>query len=204
MDESRAAVSLEGGTGRTKFKDTTSDVRRRLVTIVAVLRYWKKNGVPPDVSLPKSLNGAREWVDEKWGIEGGFSNRDLNMRSPRYGRLSRWINELIAKAGMPAETRKVEVVSSTNTPTRKRRYRSEQSRRIDAENKNIAYAEMVKNITAEWHRAREEKDEAVRMISKIKKEIEGELDKIVALKSENASLKRQLSSTGIFPRPVEK
>lgn len=171
--------------------------------MIAVLRHWKKNGVPTDATSPTSLNSARDWVDEKWGIQGGFSKRDLNMQSQRYGRPSRWINQLLTTLKSPQETTPAQAASSPQPAERKRRYKSEKSRRIEAENKNKAYEVMLKNVTSEWHRAREEKGEAMRNVSFLQKQRELDRAQIVALTEENATLKRQLSSMGRFPRSVD-
>ncbi len=203
MNNFRTASPSSNAASQPKFKDRTSEVRRRLVTMIAVLRQWKRNGVPSDVTLPKSLNGARDWVDEKRGIHGGFSKRDLNMQSQRYGRPSRWINELLTTLKSPQETTPAQAAHSSEPARRKRRYKSEKSRRIEAENKNMAYEVMLKNVTSEWHRAREEKGEAIRNISSLQKQRELDRAAIVALTEENASLKRQLLSTSRFPRSVD-
>lgn len=203
MSNSRTASTSANAASRPKFKDATSDVRRRLVRMVAVLRHWKKIGVPLDATLPVSLNGARDWVDEKWGIQGGFSKRDVNMQSERYGRLSRWLSELLTKLKSPQNSPPVQASPPAPDVGRRRRYRSEKSRRIEAENKNIAYEMMLRNVTNQWHEAREEKDDAVRDLSSLRKQREIDRAEMVALTEENASLKRQLLSTGSFPRSID-
>ncbi|OYT93517.1 MAG: hypothetical protein CFE43_01945 [Burkholderiales bacterium PBB3] len=74
---------------------TKHTVRERIERRLAVLREWRKEGVPAGKILPKSLNAARLWADAELEIQKISSPNEFTTGHSQHGSLVSAIENLL-------------------------------------------------------------------------------------------------------------
>ncbi|MBB3352680.1 DNA-binding transcriptional MerR regulator [Rhizobium sp. BK049] len=143
----------------------------RIAARLELLEKWNKNGVPPGVDRPRSLNTVRIWNDPAIGILAIGSKTKFTTTDPDVGvqvkKIKRLIDALNAKEGG-------QKASSATRKTSKRPYKPEKIRRLEAESETECLRRELSKVTGQWHEVRyhlEEKEKKARYLETINSEL---------------------------------
>lgn len=70
-------------------------VAQRIERRLEVLRAWLSDGIPLGKSIPRSLNAARVWEDDDFGIQQIRSPNDFTTTHAEHGRAVKQIGQLL-------------------------------------------------------------------------------------------------------------
>lgn len=160
-------------------------VGQRIKSIRELLKQWEDGGVPAGIIVPRSLNQLRVWDRlPDFGILPGFSKRDFNRKHSAWGSDVIAIDESLAKL--------------KTARSAKRMYQPERVRRRKAESKLSELEQILFEVTAQWHRARDESETfEMRKLQSDNKVAQRDAE-IAVLKKENADLIRTLNPNQIL------
>ncbi|MGZ2455635.1 hypothetical protein [Rhizobium anhuiense] len=122
----------------------------RIATRIELISKWLKGKVPSGLeNIPTTLNGWREYHNPELGIlrigsKAGFTTTDPDCGT-QVLRLQQLIKALNAKMGVEVEK---------SSPSKKRKYKPETTRRREAEHERDCALRDVKTVTGHWHVAR--------------------------------------------------
>jgi hypothetical protein len=154
-------------------------VYERVQRLKNLLLKWKDNGVPPGVTLPKSLTKARDWAVPEYEIFPIGSKRDLNTKHKDWGDDVALIDDILK--------------ALRSGPLTRQPYQPERLRRLRAQAKLSVAEEQLANVTAEWHAEREKAQIAENRRSQSEKKLELVQAEKKLLIAENAELLRSMA-----------